>query len=185
MKRYLQIVVICLIATVSASASEDAVVVREAVVFSKASSASERIAEIAAGTRVNVFSRKGGWKEIFSEEQAIIGWVRGYQVREGNYGVETSSHSKSDSRGFLAGLASLSRRASGFFKSNSNSTSSGTATIGVRGLSEEEIRSAQADFVELEKMKGFASNGSRASAFANKGKLKAKKVAYIHGPKKK
>ena len=87
-----------------------------------------------------MFSRQGGWKEIFADEKAILGWVRSYQVREGNFEPTVQTESKSDSRGFLAGLASFSRRASGFFKSSSGRTSSGTATIGVRGLSEEEIK---------------------------------------------
>ncbi len=184
MKRFLQLLMLCLIVAVPASANQDAIVVREAVVFAKADGTSAQVGKIAAGTRVNVFSRQGGWKEVFSEEKAIIGWVRGYQVREGNYAADIETESKSDSRGFLAGLASLSRKASSFFKSSSKPTSSGTATIGVRGLSEEEIKGAQADFAELEKLKGFASNDRRASSFAQKGELKAKKVAYISGQKK-
>lgn len=184
MKRILQLLTLCLIVAVPVAANQDAVIVREAVVYAKADGGSAQVGKIAAGTRVSLFSRQGGWKEIFADEQGVIGWVRSYQVREGNYAAEVKTENKSDSRGFLAGLASLSRKASGFFKSSSKATSSGTATIGVRGLSEEEIRSAQADFSELEKLKGFASNDKRASSFATEGKLKAKKVAYISGQKK-
>lgn len=102
-------------------------------------------------------------------------------MRAGNYDSPASVETGEDSRGFLAGLASLSRKASSFFSTRSGSTSSGTATIGVRGLSEAEINSAQADFVELEKMGRFASGGTRMTAFTRAGKLEARSVAHIAG----
>ena len=84
-----------------------------------------------------------------------------------------------DSRGFLSGLAAFSRKASSFFRSDRRNTSSGTATIGVRGLSEAEIKSAQADFAEFEKMKGFGSDRARARTFAREGRLQARAVPHI------
>jgi hypothetical protein len=115
---------------------------------------------------VSIFSRQGGWKEIFSEQHSIIGWVRGYQVREGSAApvVETTNEAS-------------------FFKSDRSATSSGTATIGVRGLSEDEIKTAQADFAEFEKMQRFASNGKRAGSFARQGKLSSTRVPHISGNK--
>jgi hypothetical protein len=80
-------------------------------------------------------------------------------------------------------LASFSRKASSFFKSDRSATSSGTATIGVRGLSEDEIKTAQADFAEFEKMQRFASNGKRAGSFARQGKLSSTRVPHISGNK--
>ena len=185
MKRFLQILLLGLAVAAPVSASENAVVVRAATVYAKPSSVSDRVGKIDAGAEVSVFTRSGGWKEIFFEKNSLTGWVRSYQVREGNYAPEIKTENKSDSRGFLSGLAALSRKASGFFKSSSKPTSSGTATIGVRGLSEEEIKSAQADFEQLEKMKSFASDNKRARVFARKGKLEAKKIAYMHGKKEK
>ena len=182
MKALLRFWVILLLTT-PAFAAGDAIVVRTAVVYDNASASANRVGKISAGARVSIFSRKGGWKEIFSEEKAIIGWVRSYQVREGDLAPQVNTETSSDSRGFLSGLASFSRKASSFFRSDSGSTSSGTATIGVRGLSEEEIKSARADFTELEKMKSFASNSKRATKFARKGKLKAKKIGYISAAK--
>ena len=183
MKPHSFIFFLSLIIALPALAVEEAIVVRQATVYAKASSTSGTVGRIDAGARVNVFSRKGGWKEIFSDEKEMIGWVRSFQVREGNFAPAVQTESEPDSRGFLSGLASFSRRASSFFKSDSGRTSSGTATIGVRGLSEEEIKSAVADFEELEKMKGFASNNKRVSTFASAGKLKALKIGHISGAK--
>ena len=183
MKQTLQTLLLCLLVVIPVFAGEDAIVVRQAVVYAKASSTSARVGQIDAGSRVSVFGRKGGWKEIFSEEKAIVGWVRSYQVREGDYAPAVQSDTGSDSRGFLAGLASFSRKASRFFAGDDRGTSSGTATIGVRGLTEAEIKSAVADPAELEKMKRFTSNSKRAAGFARQGELKAQKIAHISGPK--
>ena len=163
------------------AANEQGIVVRLAPVHAEASSVSARIGQISAGSKISIFGRKGGWKEIFSEEKAIIGWVRSYQVREGNFTSTATVESKSDSRGFLSGLASFSRKASGFFKSDSSSTSAGIATIGIRGLSEAEIKSAVADFEELEEMKGFASSPARMPNFTRQGQLKTQAINHIAG----
>lgn len=167
--------------TLAATDESLAVVVRKAAVYSQADLTSAKVSELPAGTEVNVFGRQGGWKEIYSEKMQVIGWVRSYQVREGVSKSIRESSNSSDSRGFLSGLASLSRKASGFFGlgSEETATSSSTATIGVRGLSEQEIKSAQADFKQLKKMKTFASTPKRQTAFARKGKLRSNKVAYL------
>jgi len=183
MKRFLQILAVFIL-LVAAVQAQDGIIVRRASVYVDASNLSSPVGQIQAGSRVSVFGRKGGWKEIFSEEKSVVGWVRSYQVREGDFAPQVETETKSDSRGFLAGLAAFSRKASGFFKRDSSSTSSGTATIGVRGLSEAEINSAVADFAELEKMKQFASNPKRVSGFANQGALAALKVPHFSGPKK-
>lgn len=161
-------------------AAEEGVIVRLAKVYPKASSASQSITQITAGSLVKVFSRKGGWKEIFSDQQNLTGWVRSYQVREGLAKPEIKQEAESDSRGFLAGLASFSRKASGFFSgSNSSTGSSRTATIGVRGLSETEIENAKPDLAELKRMQGFGSSKSRMNTFTSAGSLTALKVKHL------
>lgn len=170
-----------LLPNAAVQADEQAVVIRLSPVYSEPGSASQSVARIPAGTRVSVFERQGGWKQVFSEEKAIIGWMRAYQLRESvNLPVNTVE-TQPDSRGFLSGLAAFSRKASGFFSSDQGSSNSSTATIGIRGLSEAEIKSAQADFVELEKMKSFASDPQRSQVFAQQGGLKPRKQAYIPG----
>ena len=182
MRSFLLSLIVLSMALSSAVASEDlAVVVRQATVYAKAKSNSDKVAKLPAGTEVNVFGRKGGWKEVYSDKLQIIGWVRSYQVREGVTASVPASEKSSDSRGFLSGLASLSRKASGFFGlgGDGSATSSGTATIGIRGLSEEEINTAQADFKQLKKMKSYATSKKRQKTFRKQGKLKKKKVKHI------
>ena len=158
--------------------AEDGVVIRASTVYTKADSRSETIGSLSAGSTVNVFSRSGGWKEVFSEKQNLIGWVRSYQVREGLVKDDIKNESE-DSRGFLAGLVSFSRRATGFFGGGDSAGSSRTATIGVRGLSEEEIKAAKPDLQELKKLQSFSSSKSRMQTFATAGGLSPKKVKHI------
>jgi len=182
MKNIMCIAVLFISLGALAQANQQGVMVRQATVYADASSAAQAVGIIKAGDRVSVFGRKGGWKEIFSEKKAITGWVRVYQVREGDYAAQVvTTQEEEDSRGFLGGLASFSRKASGFFTQDNSATSSGTATIGVRGLSEDEIKSAKADFRELKKMKKFASNRKRMSKFRANGSLKSSKVPHIPG----
>jgi hypothetical protein len=160
-------------------ADQQGIVVRQAKVYVDANSASGQVGKITAGTRVSIFERRGGWQEIFSEQRSLTGWVRSYQVRAATGNNQVITEQKEDSRGFLSGLAAFSRKASGFFTQDATPTSSGTATIGVRGLSESEINSAQADFAELEKMKEYASSRKRVTRFVEKGGLKVNKVKHI------
>jgi hypothetical protein len=179
MKQLLSIVVLSILLVAPLRADQDGIIVRTAPVHDKADYGSRRVGQIKAGVRVSIMSRQGGWKEIFSEQESIVGWVRSYQVREAESAPVIQQESASDSRGFLAGLASFSRKASSFFKSGDDKTSSGTATIGVRGLSEDEIKTAQPDFQEFEEMKRFASNSKRAASFSRQGGLTAIKVPHI------
>jgi hypothetical protein len=184
MHLFLRILLLFLLPGTAAPADQQGIVVRQAMVYADANSASNQLGNIPAGATVSIFKREGGWQEIYSEERSMIGWVRSYQVRAGAYNSQVVSAKKEDPRGFLSGLAAFSRKASGFFTQDGTVTSSSTATIGVRGLSETEINSAQADFAELEKMKKYASNRKRMSSFVAAGGLKASKVAVISGAAK-
>jgi uncharacterized protein YraI len=178
-------ILLCLVLmlAVPVQANQQGTIVRQATVYADASVTAPRVGKIDAGVQVTIFGRKGGWQEIFSEQRSITGWVRVFEVRQGDFGSTVTSGEKEDKRGFLSGLATFSRKASGFFTQDSAVTSSSTATIGVRGLSESEINSAQADFDELQKMNQFASNRQRAAGFAAAGRLQARKIAQIPGHK--
>ena len=184
MRFYFKICALFIFLVAPLQAGQDAIVVREAVVYSASSSTSQAVGKIAAGSRVNIFERKGGWKEVYFEQESIVGWVRGYQVREGSLAPAVEVDNGSDSRGFLAGLAAFSRKASGFFRSGNSTTSSGTATIGVRGLSEAEINAARPDYDELKKMQQYASNNARLVDFRQSGQLSENNVKHIAADKK-
>jgi len=162
-------------------AAQEGMIVRLAKVYPQANSSTKSIGYITAGTRVELFGRKGGWKKVFSKKNSITGWVRGYQVREGNYvKPETTIETEADDRGFLSGLASFSRKASSFFGGGKEAQgSSSVATIGVRGLSEEQIKNAKPDLRQLGKMQGFGSSQSRMAGFVSAGHLSATKIKHL------
>ncbi len=179
MKFYSRICALFIFLVAPLQADQDAIVVREALVYSTTNSTSQAVGKIAAGTRVSVFGRKGGWKEVYYEKESIVGWVRSYQIREGSLTPAVEGETESDSRGFLAGLAAFSRKASGFFRSSNSATSSSTATIGVRGLSEAEIKAAQPDYDEFAKMQKYASNNVRLVEFGQSGQLSVNNVKHL------
>jgi hypothetical protein len=160
-------------------ASEQAVIVRDAAVYADATSSARKVGKIGAGTPVKIFNRKGGWKEIFAEQEDLVGWVRSFQVREGVYAPSVEAGAEPDSRGFLSGLAAFSRKASRFFGAGNSSSNTGTATIGVRGLSEDQIKSAKPDVEEFEKMQGYSSGPQRMARFKLDGQLSANEVEHL------
>jgi hypothetical protein len=161
-------------------AGEQGVIVRDAPVYAEAASSARKVGKISAGTPVSIFTRKGGWKEIFAEQEALVGWVRSFQVREDEYAPSVEAGgAESDSRGFLSGLAAFSRKASRFFGAGNSGSNSGTATIGVRGLSEDEIKSAKPDAEEFAKMQGYSSDRQRMARFALDGQLSANEVEHL------
>ena len=180
-----RVALLFLLSTSPLLASQQGIVVREAKVYAEASSGAHQVGVIEAGKQVDIFSRKGGWKEIYSEKLELLGWVRSYQVREGDYAPQDEADAEPDSRGFLSGLAAFSRKASRFFGGGSSTTSSGTATIGVRGLSEEELKAAKPDPAEFVRMRGFASDSTRLASFRQEGRLSANEVAHIEPAKNK
>ena len=161
------------------AADSEGVIVRTAKLYQEANPASPLVGQIRAGSRVNIFARKGGWKEVFSAEKNLLGWLRSYQVREGDFTQAPEAQDEPDDRGILGGLAAFSRKASSFFSIGGGSTSSSTATIGVRGLSKEQIESAKPDAEQLERMQGFASNSQRAAKFGSAGKLRSSNIDYL------
>ena len=182
MKYLLAIPSFLLLFSINSALAEDGIIIQLTTVYAEASSSSDRVGRIEAGTRVSVIERQGGWKLIFSDQKSLTGWVRSYRVRSGYYAEAPKVESESDSRGFLAGLASFSRKASSFFGlggSDASPNNDRTATIGVRGLSEEEIRSAVPDFEELEKLDQYASETQRMPAFSSEGQLAARQVAHF------
>ena len=184
MKSYFKICALFFLLIAPLQAGQDAIVVREALVYTATDSSSRVVGRVAAGTRVSVFERKGGWKEVYYETESIVGWVRSYQIREGSFTPAGEAETESDSRGFLAGLAAFSRKASGFFRSSNSTTSSSTATIGVRGLSEAEINAASPDYHEFKKMQQYASNNLRLVEFGQVGQLSVNNVKHLVADKK-
>ena len=156
--------------------ASDATIISDTALYERPSIASPQTLFAKAGTPVTIVSRAGSWKEVNIADGSLA-WVRSYKVRNGTIII---TEKEKDSGGFFSGLASLSRKASGLFSSEKKGYSfQRTATIGVRGLSEEQIKKATPNLAELRKMESYRSSRKKTQAFAQKGKLKATQLTHL------
>ena len=175
-------------------ADQTAFVIREATAYEKPNSGATVSFRVKAGEAVDVSARQGGWKRVRETESQRFGWVRSYLVRENTQYRSSGVDSKQDSGGFLSGLASLSRKVSGFFATPSASTSEAVATIGIRGraasssgaestsmywLSPKRIVESEGDQAQLSLLQTYASSAKAGRKFAADAGLKAKSLALL------
>jgi hypothetical protein len=110
--------------------------------------------------QVKIVARQGGWLKIESASGA--GWVRLLAIRTG----------ATDGAGGDSGLKQLFNVA--------RSGSSGTAVAtGVRGLDKEQIRNAQPNIAELQRMERFAATQADADRFASSSRLVGQAIDYL------
>lgn len=169
---------IILLLVLSNSYAQTSTIVSSAPIHQSASIQSTVIATLNEGTQVTVLKRSGGWKLIQThDDKPEYGWLRSYKVRPGTLTIVKTQES---SDGFFSGLANLSRKASGLFSSEKKDYSfQSTATIGVRGLSEEQIKNASPDLKQLKKMDSFRVSKNSAVKFAKQGALKSIKIKHL------
>lgn len=154
------------------------IVIYDAHLYQYPSVQSSILANIKSATQVTTLKRSGGWKLIKTEDpKPITAWIRSYQVRQGAIAIEKKANSNTS---FFSSLASLSKKASGLFSSQKKDYSfQSTATIGVRGLSEEEIKNARPDLKQLKQFKKYRSSKKTTLAYAKKGKLFAIPLPHL------
>ena len=124
------------------------------------SSTSAKLASVAKGSTVEVLTRQGGWTQIRAAGRT--GWVRILSVRST---VSTTG------AGDIAALTS--RREGGQV----------VAVAGLRGLNEEELKSAKFSVQELQVLDRFQVDKAEAEQFARAANLVVRKVAYLPEPK--
>lgn len=122
------------------------------------------LATLAAGDRVNILKKESGWYQIDSTKGK--GWVRMLSIRKGE-----ARKGGSDASGLL-GMAS-GRAGTGKI----------VATTGIRGLNEEELKTAKFNEEELKRAESYATGKSEAAKFAAQGKLAARTFDYLAAPK--
>ena len=124
----------------------------------------KKVATLAAGDKVNILKKDGGWLQISSAKGK--GWVRMLSIRKGD---------ARKSSGGASGLLGLASGRAG--------TGKVVATTGIRGLNEEELKAAQFNEAEVQRAESYASSRSEAARFAAQGKLAARPFDYLAAPK--
>jgi len=118
------------------------------------------VATLDEKAKVNILLRQGGWVKINSGNGN--GWVRMLSLR-------SDSTTKKTGDSGLQSMLNVGR-----------SGSSGiTTTTGIRGLSEEDLKNAQPNPEELEKLEKYAVNKAKAEKFARDAKLKNQQLDYL------
>lgn len=121
------------------------------------------VAELAQGTAVDVVGRQGGWMKVRSGTKT--GWVRLLSVRPGRAGERGVGLEE------VAGLVARRPDASRV-----------VSVAGVRGLSEENLKTAKFNAQQLEKLDSYAVSAEAARAFAAEQGLYARQVAQLSAP---
>lgn len=123
----------------------------------------QTIATLEVGDKVNIFKKDGGWLSVTSAKGN--GWVRMLSIRRGD-----AKKGKGVAESFM-GLAS-----------GRAGTGKVVATTGIRGLSEEDLKSAKFNAGELNLAESFTTTRTEAQNFAKQGKLKSQSLDYLPVP---
>ncbi len=121
------------------------------------------VTALSAGDKVEILKKDGGWLQVKSAKGS--GWVRMLSIRKG------AARKGSDDAAGLLGLAS-----------GRAGTGKVVATTGIRGLNEEELKSAKFNETEIKLAESFATEKTDAKKFAAQGKLAARKFDYLPAP---
>ena len=157
--------VLCLLVAPSAGATPGTLS-RDQPLRAEARDDATGVLKLKKGASVDVLLREGAWYRVDKDGQQ--GWVRLYWVRTGNATVERASAKPIQS---IAETLAAAR-------SRRNRTQI-SASIGVRGISEEELKGAHYDAAQMQKLDSFAVTTSAAERFAAAGPLQSRSVEEL------
>ncbi len=143
----------------------EGLMLRDDSLRASASASAKSVGVAAKGSKVDLLARQGGWTQIRAAGKT--GWVRLLSVR---------GRTPTGSNNALAGAAELTQQ---------RDPNKVVATAGLRGLNEEELRKAQYDSREMQRLEAQAVTGEAARRFAAEGNLVAAKLDYLPAPKPK
>jgi len=122
----------------------------------------ETITTLAADSSISVEQRQGSWTKVATSEDT--GWVPTLTIRI------KSVTSRED---FKAAAVEVSD------KIEDETNTQVVATMGIRGLDEEELKQAKFNKKQLALLESYHVNKKQLTAFSQAGELKAKHIAYI------
>jgi hypothetical protein len=147
-----------LLAPASVLGAENGLMIRAGDLMSEPFIDSQKSAKVKAKQKVTILERKGGWIRVETNGQA--GWVRSLNVR-----LEEGAGRPRGSSGNVAQLRTGS--------------SGRTATTGVKGLDDEDIAKASANYGELAALDATAVPQADAKSAAAQKQLSENQVAYL------
>lgn len=154
--------VFCLFAAIAAAAHAEPVTLeRDSELRAEPRLGAAVTGKLASGASGDALARQGVWVQVKSGETS--GWLYSFNVR---FGAPAAS-------GASGGGAVLGRVFGPRQRVNV------TATIGIRGLEEEDLKQAQFDGGQLQQLDGFAASREQAEAHATEHGLAGTRVDYL------
>ncbi len=157
----------CLLAIfVPAVLAEPVTVERDSVVRAEPRTDSAVVANFARGAAGEALARQGAWVQV--RTAAATGWLYSFNVR---FGTASGSAGEGAGAGSVLGRVFAPRQ-----KVNV------TATIGIRGLDEEDLKQARFDGGQLQALDGFAASREQAEVHAQGMGLEPARIDYLSQP---
>lgn len=122
------------------------------------------VSTLATGDKLDILGKEGGWYKVKSAKGS--GWVRMLSIRKGD-----ARKGGGDATGLLG--AASGRAGTGKI----------VATTGIRGLNEEELKSAKFNEKEVKLFESYATSRADAQKFAKQARLEAHQMDYLPEPK--
>jgi hypothetical protein len=137
---------------------------RELELKAEPAAGAQALATLPKGARVEILAEQKAWSHVRSGDAS--GWTLSFYVMKGEPAAEVG----------------IARRLSEAWSLGTERRAETTATIGVRGLDEEELRSAQYNAEELKRLERLSLPEADAERFAKQGGLVPQTVPYFPGP---
>ena len=136
---------------------------RDSVVYAEPRAGAGVAGNLGKGAAAETVTRQGGWLQVKAGE--VTGWVYSFNVRFGAVGAGSGEGSGAGSA--LGRIFAPRQRVNV------------TATIGIRGLEEEDLKQARFDEAQMRQLDGFAATREQAAARAASTGLDAVQVEYL------
>lgn len=144
----------------AAMAAETGIVLKPDQLRATAFSDGKVVGKVNKNDTVSILAKQGAWLQIKAGNST--GWVRLLTVKR-----------NSSSNGNLAGAVGVATGRSG--------TGKVVSTTGIRGLSAEDLKTAQFNEAETQKMESYAASAAEAKQFASNAGLRSQRYPYFSG----
>jgi hypothetical protein len=122
------------------------------------------VGKLAKGDKLEILAEQRAWSQVKAGN--ATGWTLSFYVMKGEPAPERR----------------MGRRLGELFSLGTERRAETSATIGIRGLDEEQLKSAQYNEQELKRMEALAVPRAEGDAFAKRGQLAPQKVDYLAPP---
>lgn len=151
---------LALLASTQSSAAETGLVLKPDQLRADTFNDAKVVGSVNKNDRIEILNKKGAWLEIKSAGKS--GWVRLLTVKRNNAGSTD-----------VAGVVGVATGRSG--------TGKVVSTTGIRGLSAEDLKTAQFNETETKKLESYTTNTDEAKQFASSGGLTSRQYPYFTG----